>query len=112
MLFVLEGLLRCLGSQTRDTNVLRHDLLLSSRRYIQKHKQYTEKNLMQYALSYRDAFRPCSRVSTGDNNTIYTSLTQNIHIVRLSKIQLENYYCIRICSVYVQFYGEKHSDST
>ena len=28
----------------------------SSRRYIQKHKQYTENNLMQYALSYRDAY--------------------------------------------------------
>ena len=30
---------------------------------------------MQYALSHRDDFRPCSRVSSCDNNTINTSLT-------------------------------------
>ena len=35
-------------------------LMSSSRRYIQNDKQYTENNLMQYALSYRDAFRYCS----------------------------------------------------
>ena len=46
--------------------------------------QYSENNLMQCALSHRDAFRPCSRVSSGDDNTIYTPLKQNIHIVRLS----------------------------
>ena len=48
------------------------------------YKQYAKNNLMQYALSYRDAFWPCSKVSSGDNGTIYTSPKQNIHIVRLS----------------------------
>ena len=79
-----KDLLRCLGSQSRDTNVLWHNLMSSSRRCIKKHKQYTENNLMQRALSYRDAFRPCSKVSSDHNNTIYTSLKQHIHIVRLS----------------------------
>ena len=51
--------------------------------YIQKHKQCTENNFMQYALSYRDVFQPCSRVSSGNNKTIYTALTQNMHIVQL-----------------------------
>ena len=51
-----------------------------SRRYMQKRKQSIEYDLIQYALSYGDAFRPCSRVSSGDNNTICTALTQNIHI--------------------------------
>ena len=46
----------------------------SSWRYIKKHKQYTENNLRQCVLKYRDAFRPCSRVSSGYNNAIYTSL--------------------------------------
>ena len=79
-----KDLLRCLGSQTRDTNVFRRTHMSSSRRYIQKHKQYTENNLMQYALSYRGAFRPCSRISLCDNNATYTSLKQNLDIVRLS----------------------------
>ena len=56
----------------------------SSRRYIQKHKQYIENNLMQYALSYRDAFRSCLKVSSGDKNITYRSLKQNMHIARLS----------------------------
>ena len=37
---------------------------------------------MQYALSYRDAFRSLSRVSSCDNHKINTSLKQNMHVVR------------------------------
>ena len=79
-----KDLLRCLGSQTRDTNVFRRSLMSSSRRYIQKHKQYTENNLMHYALSYHGEFHPCSRISSCDNNAKNTSLKQNLDIVRLS----------------------------
>ena len=59
----------------------------SSGGYIQKHRQYTENNLMHNALSYCDAFRPYSMVSLGGNNTIrvYRPLKQNMHIVQLSK---------------------------
>ena len=82
---IIDGLLRCLGSQTRNTNVFRPSLMSSSRHHIQKHKQYTENNLMQYAhRAIATRFDLNSRVSSGDNNAIYTSLKQNIHIVRLS----------------------------
>ena len=58
---MLEKFTSMFGSQTRDTDAFRHSPMSSSRCYIQKHKQYTESNLMQYALSYRDAFL---RIST------------------------------------------------
>ena len=51
----------------------------SSRRYIQANEQYTENKLMQFALSYHDAF--WSHQAT---ITQYISLKQNIHIMRLS----------------------------
>ena len=91
-------LLRCLGSQTRDTNVFRLSLISSSRRYVKKHKQYNESNLMQYALSYRDAFQPCTRISSGDYNTIYTALKQNIQICDELKFRLKiltAYACVQ-----------------
>ena len=54
--------------------MFRHSLMSSSWRYIKKYKQYTKNNLMQYALSYRCAFRPCSRISR--DATCYPSFFQ------------------------------------
>ena len=57
-------------------------------RYIQKHKQYTENHLMQYVLIFCNVFQPCSRISSGDNNTIYTSRK---HIILVCDVVLLSY---------------------
>ena len=57
----------------------------SSRRYIQKHKQYTESNLMQYALSYLDAGFDLAQGHTVRGSQNLTHLIFSISLGRFYK---------------------------
>ena len=82
----------------------RHWSYVTFTAYIQKHKQYTENNLIRWAIATR------FDLAQGCHQATIAKYIQHLHKILCDwvKIQVENYYSIRICSVFVQFRDDKH----